>query len=104
MKQLLKSQIIQIPEGIQVEVSRRCVTVTGPRGTLTRRFTHFNCDIYKTSEGNLKVDCWFATKKKSASVKTICSIINNLITGVTKGFEYHMRLVYAHYPINAIVP
>ena len=24
----------------------------------------------------------------------------NMITGVTKGYEYKMRLVYAHFPIN----
>ena len=26
--------------------------------------------------------------------------INNLIIGVTKGFKYKMRYVYAHFPIN----
>lgn len=26
--------------------------------------------------------------------------LQNLITGVTKGYEYKMRLVYAHFPIN----
>jgi ribosomal protein L6P/L9E len=27
-------------------------------------------------------------------------LINNLIIGVTKGFKYKMRYVYAHFPIN----
>jgi large subunit ribosomal protein L9e len=28
------------------------------------------------------------------------TIINNLIIGVTRGFKYKMRYVYAHFPIN----
>lgn len=28
------------------------------------------------------------------------TIINNLIIGVTKGYKYKMRYVYAHFPIN----
>merc|ERR1712146_31489 len=29
--------------------------------------------------------------------------IENMITGVTKGFKYKMRFVYAHFPINVTV-
>lgn len=39
-------------------------------------------------------------RKGVASLRTVRSIINNLIIGVTKGFKYKMRYVYAHFPIN----
>lgn len=47
-----------------------------------------------------QVDCHFGKKKRLASIRTACSHVANLIKGVTKGFEYKMRLVYAHFPIN----
>jgi ribosomal protein L6P/L9E len=48
----------------------------------------------------LQVDCHLAKRKALASIRTCISHVRNLITGVTKGFEYKMRLVYAHFPIN----
>jgi large subunit ribosomal protein L9e len=47
------------------------------------------------------VDCHFGKKKRLAAIRTAVSHVQNMITGVTKGFEYKMRLVYAHFPINA---
>ena len=38
-----------------------------------------------------------------ASVRTVCSHIENLIKGVTKGYKYKMRAVYAHFPINCAI-
>jgi len=46
------------------------------------------------------VSVYFGTRKDIACIRTILSHIRNLITGVTKGYEYKMRLVYAHFPIN----
>jgi ribosomal protein L6P/L9E len=48
-----------------------------------------------------QVDCHFGKKKRLAAIRTATSHVQNMITGVTKGFEYKMRLVYAHFPINA---
>lgn len=48
----------------------------------------------------IKVDLWFATRKQLACVRTICSHIENMFTGVQKGFLYKMRFVYSHFPIN----
>ena len=68
----------------------RKVTVTGPRGTLSREFKHRRLDIQrlsnedKTPKGQLKVDAWFGTRKELACVRTICTHIENMVTGVTK--------------------
>merc|ERR1711956_194167 len=48
----------------------------------------------------VQVDLWFATRKQLACVRTVCSHIENMIVGVTRGFLYKMRFVYSHFPIN----
>jgi ribosomal protein L6P/L9E len=47
-----------------------------------------------------QVEKWFGSKKELAAVRSVCSHISNMMIGVTKGFEYKMKLVYAHFPIN----
>merc|ERR1711920_837119 len=42
-------------------------------------------------------------KKQLAAVRTISSHIQNLFKGVTYGFLYKMRAVYAHFPINGVI-
>jgi large subunit ribosomal protein L9e len=48
----------------------------------------------------IRVDLWFANRKQLACVRTVCSHIENMFVGVTKGFLYKMRFVYSHFPIN----
>eukprot|EP00923_Selenidium_pygospionis_P011597 GHVN01019972.1.p1 GENE.GHVN01019972.1~~GHVN01019972.1.p1 ORF type:complete len:134 (-),score=18.43 GHVN01019972.1:413-814(-) len=43
---------------------------------------------------------WLATRKQLSCIRTLASHIKNMFTGVTKKFQYKMRLVYAHFPIN----
>merc|ERR1711920_821333 len=46
---------------------------------------------------------YFAKSKQLSSLRTVCSHISNMFDGVTKKFEYRMRLVYAHFPIQTFV-
>jgi large subunit ribosomal protein L9e len=50
-----------------------------------------------------QVEKWFGRRKELAAVRTVCSHIENLIKGVTKGYKYKMRAVYAHFPINCAI-
>ena len=104
MKTILASQTMDLPSGVKIEIKAKQIRVTGPRGVLTRNFKHLNLDFQMIEEGRkLQVDAWFGTRKTMAAIRTAISHINNLITGVTKGYRYKMRFVYAHFPINASI-
>jgi large subunit ribosomal protein L9e len=104
MKQLVKSEKAKIPAGVKIVTSKRVVTVTGPRGSLTRAFKHLLVDIKVSEDGQFfTVETWFPNRKMACCVKTVVSLIGNMIAGVTNGFRYKMRLVYAHFPINLII-
>jgi large subunit ribosomal protein L9e len=99
MKTILATETMDIPEGVTVTVDAKLVTVEGPRGKLTRNFKHLNLDFQLQDGGRkLKVDAWFGTRRTMAAIRTAISHVQNLITGVTKGFRYKMRFVYAHFP------
>ncbi|KAF8195776.1 ribosomal protein L6, alpha-beta domain-containing protein [Mycena galopus ATCC 62051] len=106
MRDVLQTEELDIPEGIQVSIKSRLITVTGPRGTLSKNVRHVNMDIrlVKSAKKNrVTLAVWQGGRKHVACLRTIRSLINNMITGVTKGFQYKMRAVYAHFPINCII-
>ncbi|GAA5824502.1 hypothetical protein JCM3770_000102 [Rhodotorula araucariae] len=107
MKQIYKEEELEVPEGVTVAVKARVITVTGPRGTLQKNAQHVNMSIRvltpKTGAPKVKLVVWHGARKHVACLRTIRSQIENMITGVTYGFAYKMRLVYAHFPINVII-
>ncbi|CAA2999665.1 60S ribosomal L9-like [Olea europaea subsp. europaea] len=108
MKTILSSETMELPDGVNIKVKAKVIEVEGPRGKLTRDFKHLNLDFQlitdeETGKRKLKVDAWFGSRKTTAAIRTALSHVNNLITGVTKGYRYKMRFVYAHFPINASI-
>ena len=49
-KPRIVSNKITIPDEVEVTVKSRLVTVKGPRGTLTKDFTHIDVDMYLAQE------------------------------------------------------
>eukprot|EP00249_Psilotum_nudum_P030380 c42957_g1_i1 orf=294-866(+) len=104
MKTILASQTMDIPKDVTVEIKAKQIRVKGPRGTLTRNFKHLNLDFQIVEDRTkLKVDAWFGSRKTMAAIRTAISHVQNLISGVTRGYRYKMRFVYAHFPINASI-
>merc|ERR1712110_811118 len=103
MKYLHHSQEVTVDEGVTCEVKARVVTVTSPRGTLTKSFRHLKVEMKSTGPRSILVEKWMGSSKDKAAVRTVCSHISNLSKGVTLGFRYKLRAAYAHFPINCTV-
>lgn len=87
MRDVLQTEELDIPEGITISIKSRLITVTGPRGTLTKNVRHVDMDIRlikggKTQKVTLAV--WQGGRKHVACLRTIKSLITNMITGVTQ--------------------
>jgi len=103
MKDIYKEEEFDIPDGVAVTIKSRLVTVKGPRGELTKSLRHIDMEIKKVGEKKIKLVVWHGARKHVACLRTVRSLITNMINGVTKGFRYKMRYVYAHFPINVNV-
>lgn len=96
MKDLCKQQELAIPDNVKVDIKARVVIVTGPRGVLRRSFQHIDIDIRKIRANRVRLAIWHGGKKHVACLRTIRSLINNMIIGVTQGFRYRVRVRVAH--------
>ncbi len=98
---------VEVPEGVEVKIDGMKVTVKGPKGELTRDFSHARGVLIRLDEeeGRKKVvvETFFADRRKKALVGTIAAHIENMITGVTKGFRYKLKIIYSHFPISVKV-
>jgi large subunit ribosomal protein L9e len=102
MKVLRARRELAIPEGVEVNLHARKISVKGPRGSLSRDFTYLpRIDIHHDKEERKIVfTMFFSSRKRLSCLRTCESHISNLFDGVTKGFRYKMRAVYAHFPVN----
>jgi len=102
MRLIEKSESVEIPEGVNITVTGRKVTVEGPKGSLTRDFSHAPVSIL-THDGEIMVRANWPRKKENAIVGAVRSHIESMMTGVTKGFTYKLKIVFSHFPINITV-
>ena len=101
---ILKEERIEVPENVTVGISKKVVTVEGPRGKLTRSFLKMPVQIKGVeTEGKVTevvVRIWFSKSKPRSTVTTISKLIKNMIEGVVRGFKYTMKFGYNILPMK----
>ncbi|MBC7323889.1 MAG: 50S ribosomal protein L6, partial [Moorella sp. (in: Bacteria)] len=86
---------VQIPAGVEVNIEGNTVTVKGPKGKLTRQFP---AEITISREGEvLRVSRPSDAKPHRALHGLTRALLQNMVEGVTKGFQKNLELVGVGY-------
>ncbi|MFV1972392.1 MAG: 50S ribosomal protein L6 [Thiohalobacterales bacterium] len=86
---------VVVPAAVDIKEDGQLLTVKGPRGTLEHR-VH---DLVQVSreEGELKVSALDTSKQANALAGTTRALVNNMVVGVSDGFEKKLELVGVGY-------
>ena len=86
---------IPVPKGAEISISGLNVTVKGPLGTLSHTLNP--CVGLSQADGVLTVERKDDTVESAALSGTTRALVNNMVIGVTKGFERKLSLVGVGY-------
>lgn len=92
---------IALPQGVTAKVGPKGnhTTIKGPKGSLEHAFR--SPDVTVRLDGTtLIVHKDLPRRKEKAVAGTYAAHIQNMITGVTKGWTYQMKAVFNHFPIK----
>jgi len=92
---------VAIPDDVTVSIDGRMVTVSGPKGEVSRELWYPHITIQQIEDViSVDVDAAMIRKKQKAMVGTLASHIKNMIDGVAHGYRYRMKMVYSHFPVQ----
>lgn len=98
MSRVAKSPI-KLPKGVDVQVSGQSVIVKGGQGQLVHTLP--GCVGLLNDNGTLHVTVSVESKEAWAYAGTTRALLNNMVAGVSKGFEKKLTLVGVGYRAQA---
>ena len=81
---------INIPSGVEVSLADKVIEVSGPKGKLKREI--HNLSIVSIDDNIISVNVVNNSKKSIAMSGTTRALINNMVVGVSNGFEKKLLL------------
>ncbi len=90
---------VDLPSGVEVTLSGSSIKVKGSKGELEWN-THESVSVNQ-EEAQLKVTTNESSKSATAIAGTTRALLNNMVTGVTSGFEKKLAIVGVGYRAQA---
>ena len=89
---------VEIPSGVTVSVADRVITVEGPKGKLN--FTHRPEVTVAVEDNNVSVSREGDERTSRELHGLTRALVNNMVEGVTKGYEKRLEIVGVGYLAN----
>ena len=90
---------VEVPKGVELRVNGQDVTVKGSKGSLS---ASFNSAVEIVQDGNvLTFNGRDNSKTSDAMAGTVRTLVNNMVLGVSRGFEKRLQLVGVGYRAQA---
>ncbi|MGD0979505.1 MAG: 50S ribosomal protein L6 [Candidatus Bathyarchaeia archaeon] len=99
MRAIEISENVQVPDDVEVSLEGKRFTVKGSKGTLVRDFSFAPISM-ELNGRTICIRAEWPRKKEASLVGTLRSHVQNMITGVRKGFTYKVKIVFSHFPIS----
>lgn len=94
------SKELIIPQDVTVEVAGGTIKAKGAKGEVEKSLK-FSKDIKLEKVGDkVKASSESDTRHVKAEIGSTLAHIRNMITGVTKGYTYKLKVVYSHFPVT----
>ena len=95
-------ETLEIPEGIKVAKENDFLIVTGPKGTIKKKFDSPKVKI-ELDENKITLISKSASKREKAVLLTYKAHLKNAFKGSTEGFTYKLKICSGHFPMNVSV-
>jgi len=93
---------VSIPDQVSVQVEGRTVKVKGPLGSLQEDLSHLPVSI-NVNDNKVRLETTWPRKREIGMLGTAAAHVRNMLRGVTQGYRYELRTVYAHFPVTVKV-
>jgi large subunit ribosomal protein L6 len=88
---------IPVPAGVKAEMAERVLTVTGPKGKLSRTI-HARVNL-AIEDGEIKVES--SADRESRAIQGLTrSLVSNMVVGLTTGFEKVLEMAGVGYRVE----
>ncbi len=93
---------VLLADGVTAKLDKDRLLVKGPLGKVEQDFSKIPVSL-KIDGTSIKIVTQGARRTNRSTINTAKSLIQNAINGVTRGYEYKLKVIFAHFPVSVKV-